>query len=238
MESTLSGVGVLDKSVSVLAALEADGPLSLVDLAASTGLPRATAHRLAVALEAHGLVRRDDGGHFALGLRFVALSRAAGAQFPLADISRPTLERLRDEVGESVQLYVREGEARRCLVSLESPHGLRWIVPEGALFPLDRGSAGTVLSRTRVPSAMTKAATAKAAMTKAATAKAAWVESIEARERGVCSVSAPVTGPGGRVLAAVSVSGPVERLGRTPGRRHGRAVAEAAAEITRAAGQA
>ncbi len=223
MESSLSGVGVLDKSVSVLAALEADGPLSLADLAASTGLPRATAHRLAVALEAHGLVRRDDGGRFALGLRFVAFSRAAGAQFPLAEISRPALERLRDEVGESVQLYVREGEARRCLVSLESPHGLRWIVPEGALFPLDRGSAGTVLSRSRVPSTRTKLA---------------WVESIEARERGVCSVSAPVTGPGDRVLAAVSVSGPVERLGRTPGRRHGRAVANAAAEITRAAEQA
>lgn len=223
MESTLSGVGVLDKSVSVLAALEADGPLSLADLAASTGLPRATAHRLAVALETHGLVRRDDGGRFALGLRFVAFSRAAGAQFPLAEISRPTLERLRDEVGESVQLYVREGEARRCLVSLESPHGLRWIVPEGALFPLDRGSAGTVLSGTRAP---------------ATVAKAVWVESIEARERGVCSVSAPVTGPGGRVLAAVSVSGPVERLGRTPGRRHGRAVADAAAEITRAAERA
>ena len=146
---------------------------------------------------------------------------------------RSTLERLRDEVGESVQLYVREGEARRCLVSLESPHGLRWIVPEGALFPLDRGSAGTVLSGT-----VAKATVAKATMTKAATAKAAWVESIEARERGVCSVSAPVTGPGGRVLAAVSVSGPVERLGRTPGRRHGRAVADAAAEITRAAERA
>ena len=212
----------------MLAALEADGPLSLADLAASTGLPRATAHRLAVALETHGLVRRDDGGRFALGLRFVAFSRAAGAQFPLAEISRPTLERLRDEVGESVQLYVREGEARRCLVSLESPHGLRWIVPEGALFPLDRGSAGTVLSGTR----------ASATRAPATVAKAVWVESIEARERGVCSVSAPVTGPGGRVLAAVSVSGPVERLGRTPGRRHGRAVADAAAEITRAAERA
>ena len=217
----------------MLAALEADGPLSLADLAASTGLPRATAHRLAVALEMHGLVRRDDGGRFALGLRFVAFSRAAGAQFPLAEISRPTLERLRDEVGESVQLYVREGEARRCLVSLESPHGLRWIVPEGALFPLDRGSAGTVLSGTRA-----SATRAPATRAPATVAKAVWVESIEARERGVCSVSAPVTGPGGRVLAAVSVSGPVERLGRTPGRRHGRAVADAAAEITRAAERA
>jgi DNA-binding IclR family transcriptional regulator len=124
------------------------------------------------------------------------------------------LERLRDEVGESVQLYVREGHGRRCLVSLESPHGLRWIVLEGALLPLDRGSAGLVLSL--------------------ATGSAdPWVESIEAREPGVCSVSAPVRGRSGEVVAAVSVSGPVERLGRDPGLRHGPAVARAADAITR-----
>jgi len=50
-------VQVLDRAVSVLEALEA-GPRSLVDLVASTGLARATTHRLATALELHGLVRR------------------------------------------------------------------------------------------------------------------------------------------------------------------------------------
>ena len=61
MEPTVSGVGVLDKSVAVLVAIEAR-PLSLAELVEATGLSRATAHRLAVALEAHGMVRRDDDG--------------------------------------------------------------------------------------------------------------------------------------------------------------------------------
>src|SRR4029450_7232677 len=65
--NSISGVGVVDKAVGVLAALER-GPQSLAELVAATGLTRATAHRLAVALEAHGLVRPDQDGRFALGL--------------------------------------------------------------------------------------------------------------------------------------------------------------------------
>ena len=65
MGNTVGGVGVLDKAVDVLAALEVQ-PRSLSELVVATGLPRATAHRLATALEQHGLVRRDDDGRFIL----------------------------------------------------------------------------------------------------------------------------------------------------------------------------
>src|SRR6478609_4912284 len=144
---SVSGVGVLDKTVAVLRAV-AEGPCTLAQLQAMTGLPRATAHRLAVALEQHGLVRRDELGRFAPGFGLIPLGRAATEFFPLAELSRPALETLREDTGESVQLYVREGGARRCVVSLDSPHGLRWIVPEGVLFPLPVGSAGRVLAGT------------------------------------------------------------------------------------------
>ncbi len=211
---SVSGVGVLDKAVGVLRALERSGPIGLPELQGRTGLPRATAHRLVVALEQHGLVRRDDDGRVALGLGLVALGQAARAGFPLAEIARPALTTLRDEVGESVQLFVREGDARRCAVSLQSGHGLRWIVPEGALLPLPVGSAGRILSGEVGPDG--------------------WVESVEEREAGVASVSAPVAAPGpvaGRPLAAVSVSGPVERMTRHPGHRFGAAVVDVAARV-------
>lgn len=209
----VTGVGVLDKAVHLLRAV-ADAPRSLNGLQAATGLPRATAHRLAVALEEHGLLRRDDEGRFDLGPELAALGRVASERFPLAALSLPTLEGLRGDTGESVQLFVREGAQRRCVVSLQSPHALRWIVPEGVLFPLDAGSAGTVL--------------------RGETTRVGWVQSVEEREAGVASVSAPVHGPDGRVLAAVSISGPVERLTREPGRRFGAQVLAAAAAISAA----
>ncbi len=211
---SVSNVGVLDKAVAVLRALERDGPSGLAELQAATGLPRATAHRLAGALEQHGLVRRDGAGRFCLGLALVGLGHAAAAGFPLADVARPVLTGLRDETGESVQLFVREGDGRRCVVSLQSAHGLRWIVPEGALLPMHVGSAGRVLSGELGPGG--------------------WVESVEEREAGVASVSAPVH-RGGRLLAAVSVSGPVERLSRQPGARYGAAVISAAQAVADAA---
>ena len=52
------------------------------------------------------------------------------------------------------------------------------------------------------------------------------------REAGVTSVSAPVRGPNGKVIAAVSISGPIERLGRQPGRLHAAAVVATAERLT------
>ena len=200
-------MGVLDKAISIVDALEA-GPLSLGGLVSATRLSRATAHRLASALEVHGFVGRDASGRFCLGPR---LTRA-----DLPSIAGPALERLRDETGESVQLYVRRGEQRLCVAALESPHGLRTIVPVGALLPLEVGSAGRVLSGDA----------------------RAWVQSVEERQRGVASVSAPVHGPDGAVVAAASVSGPIERTTRAPGRRYAAAVVTAARAIEDALAQA
>ncbi|HMC72436.1 MAG TPA: IclR family transcriptional regulator C-terminal domain-containing protein, partial [Mycobacteriales bacterium] len=56
-------------------------------------------------------------------------------------------------------------------------------------------------------------------------------ESVEERQRGVASVSAPVYDDDGRLVAAVSVSGPVERTTRAPGRRYAKAIVEAARSI-------
>jgi DNA-binding IclR family transcriptional regulator len=211
VDTSVSGVGVLDKAVTILAALERE-PLALAALVEATGISRPTAHRLACALEAHNLVRRDEEGRFALGMRLVALGHAASDDLNFVETARPVLEALRDELGESVQLYVRDGERRVCTLSLESPHGLRTIVALGAALPLEVGSAGKVL--------------------RGVTGPKGWAESVGEREEGVASVSAPVVDAAGRVIAAVSVSGPIQRTTKAPGRRYGSAVVAAAREVT------
>ena len=212
MESTVTGVGVLDKAVRVLEAVE-QRPLDLAGLVQATGIPRATAHRLAVALEAHRLLRRDGQGRFVPGLRLVALGRAAATAVALPDAARPALESLRDETGESVQLYVRDGDRRVCIVALESPHGLRTIVPLGAALPLGIGSAGRILGGEVLDD------------------PDGWVQSVGEREAGVASVSAPVRADDGALVAAVSISGPIDRLGHDPGTRLGGAVARSARQV-------
>ncbi len=203
---------MLDKSVALLRAL-VDGPRALTELVGATGIPKPTAHRLATALVAHGLARRTDDGRFALGAELVGLGGAAAEGWPWGDAAGPALVALVEATGESAQLYVREGDARRCLLSRESTHELRTIVAEGARLPLDRGSAGRILAD---PSAVRDDG---------------WVASVEDRAPGVASVSAPVRDGSGAVVAAVGISGPVDRLGPDPGARHGDAVVAAARRI-------
>ncbi len=209
---SVSGVGVLDKVMSVLGAVET-APATLTELVAATGLSRATAHRLAVALEEHGLLRRDDDGRFRLGLRLLGLGQAAAEEEPLVALARPALAALREATGESVQLYMRDGDARVCIAALESQRELRTIVPVGARLTLARGSAGHVL---------------------AGDTSEPWVASVGEREEGVASVSAPVRGRDGRLLAAVSVSGPIQRTSSDPGARYADAVVAAARRIENA----
>jgi DNA-binding IclR family transcriptional regulator len=223
VEWSVSGVGVLDKAVRVLDALE-DGPLGLADLVEASELSRATAYRLAVGLEVHGLVRRDEEGRFVLGVRLVELGRAAADAIPLAAAAEDALAELRDATGESVQLYVRDGDRRVCIAALESPHGLRTIVPMGASLPLDVGSAGRVLMDPNPVGA------------ESAPNLRPWAESVGEREAGVASVSAPVLDASGTVVAAVSVSGPIERTSRHPARKYATAVVAAAHRIERDAG--
>ena len=213
MEYSISGVGVLDKAMALIAAVETR-PCSLAELVEATGLSRATAFRQAQALEVHGLLRRNTSGQFTLGVRLIALGREAAATFPIEEIAAPVLATLRDRTGESVQLYVRDGARRVCLMALDSPRELRTIVAPGAQLPLGRGSAGRLLAGEPA-------------------GEDGWLETVEEREPGVASVSAAVCDRDG-VVAAISVSGPIERISRSPGNRHGNAVVAAAHRLSAA----
>ncbi len=142
--SRITGVGVLDRCV-ILLDLLAGGPRSLRWLADASGLPRPTAHRLLVALEAHRLVARDGTGAFRLGPRLTELAAVAGPELDLASLAGPVLDRLHQATSESVQLYVRSGDHRLCIAARDAGTGLRDSVPVGALLPLDAGSGGKVL---------------------------------------------------------------------------------------------
>ena len=222
-----SGVGVLDKASLVLSALEA-GPATLAQLVSTTKLARPTAHRLAVALEFHRFVARDMQGRFVLGPRLSELASAAGEDRLLASAT-PVLIALRDHTKESTQLYRRQGDQRICVAAAERQIGLRDSIPVGATLSMKAGSAAQVLLAWEEPGLY--GASFNATML-SAVRRRGWAQSVSEREIGVASVSAPVRGPGGKVLAAISISGPVERMGRQPGRQHGPSVVAAANRLS------
>jgi len=227
-----SGVGVLDKAVRIMATLES-GPHSLSELVAATGIARPTAHRLAVALEFHRLLTRDLMGRFTLGPRAGELAAAAGEDRLLA-IAAPALSALRDATSESAQLYRRQGDQRVCVATAERMSGLRDSVPVGTVLTMQAGSAAQILLAWEDPEKMRRGLTGSlfTPASLSAVRRRGWAQSVGEREVGGASVSAPGRGPNNKVIAAVSISGPIERLGRQPGRSHAAQVVATAARLT------
>ena len=227
-----SGIGVLDKAVAVLYAA-AESPCGLAELCERTGLPRATAHRLAAGLETHRLLCRDADGRWQPGPALVQLG--ANVNDPLVSAATAVLPRLREITGESVQLYRREGTSHVCVAALEPPAGLRDTVPVGAHLPMTAGSGAKVLLAYADPRTQ-QSLLGEAKFTDRTLGEVrrrGWAQSAAEREPGVASVAAPVRDHSGAVVAAVSVSGPIDRMGRRPGERWAADLLAAAEALTR-----
>lgn len=245
---TDTGVGVLDRSVAILEVIQR-GARTHADVVQQLGLTRTTAHRLLKSLEAHGFITYQGGYGYRLGPRLMQLGAAAQQEFQLRAVARPALERLARTTGESAQLYVGLSRGERiCVDSVQSSSELRTIVPVGAVLPYIYGSAGKLFMAwlpTEEQQMLAEQVTARTGatptsdrlLTQVKTARRlGWASSAGERQEGVGSVSAPVVGAYGELLAVVSISGPTTRIGRGSAKRYAPAVMEAAREIERALG--
>lgn len=238
---------VLDRVVAILDAVEG-GAHTFTDLVHATGYTRATTHRLIKTLEDHELLVFVGGYGYRLGPRLLRFAVAAMRELPLRDLAHPALVRLAEVTGESAQLYVRSGDERVCIEAVESSNELRTIVPVGATLPLTAGSAGKVFmggtdeaDRKRLMASVQRLTPATPTGERLErqvdmARRRGWAASAGEREAGVGSVSAPVRGPYGELLAVVSVSGPHTRIGRISAKRYAPAVVAAARDIERALG--
>jgi DNA-binding IclR family transcriptional regulator len=197
----------LERAAAILDAVGRSA-VSASELSRQTGLSVSTTHRLALQMVDCGFLRRLEGGNFRLGDRFV---RSA-----LENAGMPVLQELRDQTGETVQLWVRRGGERVCLLSSDSQQELRAILPAGSHLPLPQGSAGRLL------------AAEEDALDELASN--GWVESVGSRTPGLGSISAPVVTDEG-IIAAVCLAMPLARVIESPGKDHGDKVIQAAQRI-------
>jgi DNA-binding IclR family transcriptional regulator len=120
------------------------------------------------------------------------------------------------------------------VAAAERASGLRDTVPVGSALPMTAGSAAQILLAWEEPDRLHRGLQGAkfTATTLSGVRRRGWAQSVGEREAGVASVSAPVRGPSGRVVAAVSISGPIERLSRQPGRLHAATVVAGANKLT------
>lgn len=219
--SAVSGIKVLDRAVAIMMAAT-NRPSSLSDLCEETGLPRATAHRLATALEAHRILTRTADG------RWTAGPALPGNRDHLIEAATPIMEQLLETTGESIQLYQHTGDTRTCIASKEPSHGLHNVVPAGRQLPLNSGSAAHIIAAfedIEIPDALYSQADVDKAR------ELGYSESIEEREAGLASVSAPVFNAAGTLMAVLSISGSAERFRPSPSDKYATLLSDAAQRL-------
>lgn len=139
----MTEVGVIDKAASVLKLLMS-ASMTPAEIYTAVGLSRSTGYRLLAALAAHGFIVRTATGHFTLG----PFPRRDG----LAEVSA-VLTRLRDQTGESAQLWMLNGHLRACVAAVDSKQDLRIAKSPGtSLRMIDGGSGAHALLAAGSPS--------------------------------------------------------------------------------------
>jgi DNA-binding IclR family transcriptional regulator len=201
------GVAAVDRALSILDALT-DEKTSLAELSKRTGLYKSTVLRLAKSLERFGYVLRSEDGGYRLGSKVLYLGSLYQKHFNTSEIVPPVMRKVADELHEGVSYYVADGEHRVVLHRVEATRAVRDSVHEGDRFPLTNGAAGHVLRAfsgvrgerfDRIRDAM-------------------YAASYGERDAETAAVACPVFSHGGRVVAALSVSGPryrIEALGES-----------------------
>lgn len=217
------GVEAVDRALSLLAAFrEGDGPLTLAELAARTGLYKSTILRLSVSLRNHGYLRRLADGRYHLGPEPLRLAHLYQRSFRLAEVVVPALRRLSEATGETAAFYIRDGDSRICLHRVEPSRTVRATAIEGERMRLDRGAGGKVFLAFDDPPA--------ARFVKIRQALCA--VSFGERNPELGSIACPVFGVMGVLSGALNVSGPRERMTPAALDRIKPQIFEVAAELT------
>lgn len=215
----------IDRALDVLETLaEHGGAAGLSEIAAKTGLPYGTIHRLLRTLLARGYVRQESDRRYALGAGLVRLGGVAEGM--VGEWARPHLARMVELSGETANLAVLEGDFVVYVAQVPSPRRLRMfaevgrrVLPHstavGKVLLAGRGAeeAVTLLERTgmprRTPNTITEAAAMLAELERVRAA--GYAMDLGEEELGVHCLAVPVS-DGERVVAAMSVSGPAERI--------------------------
>lgn len=200
------------------AVLDLKERLNLTDVVEKTGLSASTAHRIIRGLERRDyLSRNEDTKRYSLGARIAYLGSLAENRSDdgLREKAYEYLVKIRDRIYESASLYVRDGASRICIDRVESKQLLRWVITVGERLPLPNGATGKVLMSGMEDRELMELLGEDYEAVKPDVDKVRergyWVSNGE-REVGLSAIAAPVYNAKGKMIAAISISGPTARI--------------------------
>lgn len=227
MKDTATSIQVIDRLAQLLDTIAAsDDVVSLKVLSAETGLHPSTAFRILSSAASHGFVERTARGNYQLGAKLLRLGNRVSSVVDIRKVALPLMEKLRDELGETVNLTVREGDE---VVYIERALAKRMIRVDqviGSRAPLHVTAVGKLLlgeqgedacrsyaKRSKLPAYTANTHTRAASLVQEClnAVKQGYAYDNEEAELGVGCIGTLVRDASGQVVAGLSVSAPIER---------------------------
>jgi DNA-binding IclR family transcriptional regulator len=236
-------VGSVARALALLDAL-AEGPSGVNALARRIGVNPSSASRLLATLERGGVVEREPGGPYRLGLHLVALADRALARLDVRDLARPQLRTLVEQTGETATLSVPAGHEA---VTVDFVPGESSVI---SMARVGRPSIGHATAAGKVLLAFgderpgtlepyterTITDPQRLAAELALVRRQGWAEAEGEREPDLNALAAPVVGRGGALVAILGLQGPGGRLTAERRRAVLPALLDAAGRVSRALG--
>lgn len=227
MEKQSNSIQVIERMARLLDVIAGhEDPVSLKILSAETGLHPSTAFRILSSLAEQGFVERTARGNYQLGVKLMQLGNRVNASVDIRKIALPLMEMLRDRLGETVNLTVREGDevvyierslAKR-MIRVEQVIGSRaplHVTAVGKLLLGDQGEAAcrSYAKRSKLPAYTEHTHTRIATLLEdcITSAKRGYALDNEEAELGVGCIGTLIRDASGQVVAGLSVSAPIER---------------------------
>jgi len=247
-ESKSAPVGVLSKVLRILEILGSSSEgLHLNEISQKAAINKSTAYRFLAHLEWEGYLYRDETGAYVVGPRLVRLGSAANYQTALKKISRPVLDELWKSTGETVNLGVLDGQGVSYLDVLQSPHPFRMASPVGTWRPLYCTAMGKALAahlpnseKDRLLTSLRLERLTANSLTRLSQLRTelelvrrnGYALDNEEATLGARCIAAPILTQEGEAPAAISIAGPVARIGKDKIADYAKAVLAAARSIS------
>ena len=211
-----------ERVLSLLASFEDGRPeLSVSEIAASLGVHKSTASRLAATLERTGFLARS-GRRYRLGVEVIRLGTLALRSTDIVATMQPAMEKLSQLTGETINLAVPAGPDILNVAEVPSTYILScsggWIGRRTKPHAVANGKVLLAFGAIPVPASLERytehtITTAEALQAElAAVRRDGYATAAAELEEGLTAVAAPVLRPGGSCVAALSISGPAYRM--------------------------
>jgi IclR family transcriptional regulator, acetate operon repressor len=226
MSAPAQGTQSIDRAGEMLARLlDSEAPMSLRELAEAADLPKSTASRLLTALERHGLVHQaGERGKLEPGPAILRFAHRGGVERHLVELAHPALETVADACGETVNLSVPTPNGVDHLAQVDGRHFLgagQWVGRRVDYHCTANGKVFLAFGAAELPAGRLTRMTPNTIVGRAAldrqlqaVRRDGFATTIDELEVGLSALAAPVRGPVGHVIAALSISGPTLRLTR------------------------